>query len=187
VGRTYEAVIRVNSQSGKGGVAYVMKFEHGLELPRRLQVEFSGVIQRIVERTGTEISAEEIWTTFAATYLDLEHPLAFVGAPALSTDGRATVLEAVLRLHGVERRVQGRGAGPVNAAVDALRRGLGLGVEVLDLHEQVSGEGPMTLAVACVEGRVGAAGSGSTRWGVGRDAQPAAAAVRAVVGLVNRG
>ena len=88
VGRNYEAVIRVNSQSGKGGVAYIMKFEHGFDLPRRLQIEFSSVIQKLTEASGREITADQIWAAFEATYLTAEHPVALVGHPLLASLGR---------------------------------------------------------------------------------------------------
>jgi 2-isopropylmalate synthase len=187
VGRSYEAVVRVNSQSGKGGVAYIMKFEHGLDLPRRLQIELSAVIQRIVERTGTEITAGEIWSTFAATYLEPHRPLALAGPPAVTGDGEATVVEAAVRVDGAERRVRGRGHGPAAAFADALRRDAGLAVEVLALHEQATGEGDAAPALAYVEARVGGEGpAGRVRWGVGRDHDPAASAIRAVASAVNR-
>src|SRR5499426_3968456 len=100
VGRSYEAVIRVNSQSGKGGVAYILKFEHGLDLPRRLQIEFSAVIQRLAERTGTEVTASQIWSTFAATYLEPSSPVALVAPPVVTGAGAPdrVALEARLRL-----------------------------------------------------------------------------------------
>jgi 2-isopropylmalate synthase len=183
VGRSYEAVIRVNSQSGKGGVAYIMKFEHGLDLPRRLQVEFSAVIQAIVERTGTEITADEIWSTFAATYLTPDRPLGLAGPVIVGAGGDRAVVEAALRVDGAGRRVRGWGAGPTAAFADALARDVGLAVEVLDSHEQAVGDGPGSDAVVCVEARVG----GGTGWGVGRDRDPVVAGIRAVISAVNRG
>jgi 2-isopropylmalate synthase len=182
LGRTYEAVIRVNSQSGKGGVAYIMKFEHGLDLPRRLQIELSSVIQRIVERTGTEITAGEIWSVFAATYLEPDRPLALAGPPVVTGDGEATAVDAPVRLDGAERQIRSRGHGPAAAFADALTRDAGLAVEVLTQHAQATGEG--AEAVVCVEARVG--GGGRVRWGVGRDASPVTAAIAAVVSAVNR-
>jgi 2-isopropylmalate synthase len=181
LGRTYEAVIRVNSQSGKGGVAYIMKFEHGFDLPRRLQIEFSAVIQKIVERTGTEITAGEIWSTFEATYLAPAAPMALAGRTAIETDGNETVVDAALALDGRERRVRGRGHGPVAAFVDALARECGIEVQVLDVHDQKAGDGGE--AISYVEARVAGA---VACWGVGRDASPVRAALRAIVSAVNR-
>src|SRR5438876_951827 len=120
LGRSYEAVIRVNSQSGKGGVAYIMKFEHGLDLPRRLQIEFSSVIQKLTEASGTEITADQIWSAFESTYLTVARPLSLIGHPVITTSdtGDATV-EAHVELDGAERWLKGHGNGPIDAFVDA--------------------------------------------------------------------
>jgi len=184
LGRSYEAVIRVNSQSGKGGVAYIMKFEHGLDLPRRLQIEFSSVIQKLTEASGTEISADQIWAAFEATYLTAEHPVALVGHPIITTSpetGDATV-EAHVRLAGGERWLKGHGNGPIAAFVDALKDA-GIVVELTDYTEHALGEGADAKAAAYVEARVNGA---KTRWGVGLDANIVTASLRAVVSAVNR-
>jgi 2-isopropylmalate synthase len=184
VGRSYEAVIRVNSQSGKGGVAYIMKFDHGLDLPRRLQIEFSSVIQGIVEESGTEIQGAQIWSAFQDTYLTPTRPLTLVGHPATTTarDTGRTSLEAAVQVDGVERTVRGGGNGPIAAFVDALGRDAGVGVEVLDYHEHALGEGAGATAVAYVEARV----AGKPRWGVGIDSNILTASLKAVVSAVNR-
>src|SRR2546426_723442 len=184
LGRSYEAVIRVNSQSGKGGVAYIMKFEHGLDLPRRLQIEFSGVIQRLTERSGTEIKAGEIWSTFQSTYLTAEDPLALIGHPVITTasdTGDATI-EAHVRLSRRERWLKGQGNGPIAAFVDALR-GAGISVEITDYSEHALSEGADARAAAYVEARIG----GRTRWGVGLAANIMTAPLRAAVSAVDRG
>jgi 2-isopropylmalate synthase len=187
LGRTYEAVIRVNSQSGKGGVAYIMKFEHGLDLPRRLQIEFSAVIQRIVERTGTEITSREIWSTFADTYLVPDRPLALAADLVAAAEGKHFVLETALHVDGQERRVRGRGGDLVAAFVDALVAHCGLSVEVLDVHAHAAGDGPEADTVVYVETRTGAPDTpGRVRWGVGRDQDRATASIRAVISAVNR-
>jgi 2-isopropylmalate synthase len=185
VGRSYEAVIRVNSQSGKGGVAYIMKFDHGLDLPRRLQIEFSSVIQGIVEQSGTEIQAAQIWSAFEATYLHPTRPLTLIGHPATTTarDTGRTSLEAAIQVDGVERLVRGAGNGPIAAFVDALGRDAATAVEVVDYHEHALGEGAGATAVAYVEARV----AGKTRWGVGIDSNILTASLKAVVSAVNRG
>src|SRR5690348_1209889 len=179
LGRSYEAVIRVNSQSGKGGVAYIMKFEHGLDLPRRLQIEFSSVIQKLTEASGTEITADQIWTAFEATYLTAAHPVALVGHPVLSTasDTGDTTVEARVRMGGGERWLKGHGNGPIAAFVDALG-GAGIAVELTDYTEHALGEGADARAAAYVEARVN---GGKTRWGVGLDANIVTASLRAVV------
>jgi 2-isopropylmalate synthase len=186
VGRSYEAVIRVNSQSGKGGVAYIMKFEHGLDLPRRLQIEFSSVIQRLAEQSGTEITADQIWSAFESTYLTPTRPVALVGHSLITTapDTGATTLEANVRLEGGERWIKGHGNGPIAAFVDALGRDAGLTVEIVDYAEHALGEGADARAVAYVETRT--PGSGKVRWGVGVDANIVTASLRAVVSAVNR-
>ena len=184
VGRSYEAVIRVNSQSGKGGVAYIMKFEHGLDLPRRLQIEFSSVIQRMTEASGTEITADQIWAAFQATYLAPGTPVTLIGHPLITTSSEtgATTLEAQVRLASGERWIKGSGNGPIAAFVDALGRDAGLPVEIVDYAEHALGEGADASAVAYVEARA----SGKTRWGVGVDANIVTASLRAVVSAVNR-
>jgi 2-isopropylmalate synthase len=185
VGRSYEAVIRVNSQSGKGGVAYIMKFEHGFDLPRRLQIEFSSVIQKMTEASGTEISADQIWSAFQSTYLATTRPVALAGHPMLTTapETGETTVEAALRLESGERWVKGSGNGPIAAFVNALGRDLGLAVEIVDYAEHALGEGADARAAAYVEAKVG----GKTRWGVGVDANIVTASIRAVVSAVNRG
>jgi 2-isopropylmalate synthase len=183
VGRSYEAVIRVNSQSGKGGVAYIMKFEHGLDLPRRLQIEFSSVIQRLTEASGTEITADQIWSAFQTTYLAAGE-VRLIGHPLITTapDTGATTLEANVRLQSSERWIKGSGNGPIAAFVDALCRDAGTPLEIVDYAEHALGEGADASAVAYVEARVG----GKTRWGVGVDANIVTASLRAVVSAVNR-
>ncbi|HEX4996236.1 MAG TPA: 2-isopropylmalate synthase [Methylomirabilota bacterium] len=185
VGRSYEAVIRVNSQSGKGGVAYIMKFEHGFDLPRRLQIEFSSVIQKMVERSGTEITADQIWAAFEATYLKPDQPLGLVHHPTVTTAGEAgeTTIEAPLRVGNTERLAKGTGNGPIAAFVDALRRDAGITVSVLDYNEHAMGGGADASAVAYVEVKVG---DGRVRWGVGIHANIVSASLRAVVSAVNR-
>ena len=185
VGRSYEAVIRVNSQSGKGGVAYIMKFEHGLDLPRRLQIEFSSVIQKMVEQSGTEITADQIWAAFERTYLTREEPLALAHHPTVMTAGESgeTTIEAPLRVSGTERLAKGVGNGPIAAFVDAVRRDAGIPVAVLDYHEHAIGGGADASAVAYVEVRVG---DGRPRWGVGIHGNIVTASLRAVVSAVNR-
>jgi len=185
VGRSYEAVIRVNSQSGKGGVAYIMKFEHGLDMPRRLQIEFSSVIQRLTEQSGTEISADQIWSAFQSTYLAPDRPVALIGHPLITTvpDTGETTLEAHVRLSGGAKWVKGNGNGPIAAFVDGLRRDAGLAVELTDYAEHALGEGADARAVAYVETRTP---EGKARWGVGVDANIVTASLRAVVSAVNR-
>jgi 2-isopropylmalate synthase len=182
LGRTYEAIIRVNSQSGKGGVAYIMKSDYHLELPRRLQIEFMQVIQQITDASGKEITPEEIWTAFQWTYLNPETPLELVEHQT-GDHGDGTALEAVISLDGEERAISGRGNGPIAAFVDALARDCGIRLRVLDFAEHAVASGSDATAVAYVEA---ADETGAVAWGVGMDANILTASLRAVVGAVTR-
>src|SRR5213594_3914455 len=142
VGRTYEAVIRVNSQSGKGGVAFIMKAEHGFDLPRRLQIEFSKTIQTITEDSGTEISPADMWKAFKTAYLP-ERPVYELRGHDLASDtgSETTRITAHLVVNGVSRTVTGTGNGPIAAFVDALRGELGASLDVVDYAEHAVGQG----------------------------------------------
>jgi 2-isopropylmalate synthase len=180
VGRTYEAVIRVNSQSGKGGVAYIMKAEHGFDLPRRLQIEFSKTIQTITEDSGTEISPKEMWEAFEAQYLRGEWQL---DAHELVSDAGTTRISARLSINGKTSTVTGSGNGPIAAFVNALRTGLGVEIDVVDYAEHALGQGADAGAVAYVET---VDGEGSPRWGVGVHSNIATASLRAVLSALAR-
>ena len=182
VGRTYEAVIRVNSQSGKGGVAYVMKAEHGLDLPRRLQIEFSKTIQLVTEESGTEISPAEMWDQFTDEYLSEDAPVKLLSHEVVTSDDGAT-LTAQLLVDGEHRTVMGQGSGPLDAFVHGLEHDLGITIGIVDYHEHAVGTGSDATAVAYVETQ---APDGSVRWGVGLHPSILAASLRAVVGAVNR-
>jgi 2-isopropylmalate synthase len=181
VGRSYEAVIRVNSQSGKGGVAYIMKNEHGMDLPRRLQIEFSRCIKVITEGSGTEISADEMWDAFAAEYLPETARIRLAGYDTTSTDGNVTV-QARLATAGATKAISGEGNGPISALVHALRRDLGVEVEVLDYAEHALGAGEEATAVAYVEVR----SHDEIRWGVGMDPNITTASMKAVLSALER-
>ncbi len=183
VGRTYEAVIRVNSQSGKGGVAYIMKADHGLALPRRLQIEFSQAIQKITDGEGGEVSPKEMWDVFAEEYLAPVRPLERIRqkVTASEVDGGTNTIEAVVKVDGVEREIVGAGNGPLAAFVDALGA-IGIDVSVLDYSEHALSAGEEAQAAAYVEASVG----GRTVWGVGIATSITTAWLRAVVSAVNR-
>jgi 2-isopropylmalate synthase len=183
VGRTYEAVIRVNSQSGKGGVAYIMETEHGFSLPRRLQIEFSKTIQGIAEDTGTEISPGAMWDAFSATYLP-ESPSVGLRTHELATDAEGvTTVTAHLVRDGAPVTVTGSGNGPIAAFVDAVRRELDVDIDVVDYSEHALGVGSDAVAVCYVE-TVGE--DGTTRWGVGTDPSIITASFRAVLSALHR-
>ena len=181
VGRTYEAVIRVNSQSGKGGVAYIMKAEHGFDLPRRLQIEFSSRIQKITEDTGTEISPEAMWHAFAAEYLPSSPRVELIDHETRTTLEGAG-MSARLRIDGEQRSVEGDGNGPVAALVHALR-GVGVEIEVLDYAEHALTAGEDASAVAYIEAR---GPDGRVCWGVGIDTSILTASLRAVLNAASR-
>ncbi|MBV9089095.1 MAG: 2-isopropylmalate synthase [Mycobacteriaceae bacterium] len=183
VGRTYEAVIRVNSQSGKGGVAYIMKADHGLALPRRLQIEFSQAIQKITDGEGGEVTPKEMWDVFSAEYLTPVRPLERVRQRVIAAeeDGGTDRIEATVRIDGVETDIRGEGNGPLAAFVHALA-GVGIDVQVLDYAEHALSAGDDARAAAYVEASIG----GRTVWGVGIATSITTASLRAVVSAVNR-
>jgi len=183
VGRSYEAIIRVNSQSGKGGVAYVLKTEHHLELPRRLQIEFSGAIQKIADSEGGEVTPEEIWQAFEGEYLKPVRPLELASLRHLEGEPGHDRIEAVLRVDGVERAVVGAGHGPVDALVAALGEELGIGVRILDYAEHAMRSGADATAAAYIEAAI----DEDVFWGVGIDESIVVASMRALISAINRG
>jgi 2-isopropylmalate synthase len=185
VGRTYEAVIRINSQSGKGGVAYVMEKDYGLNLPRRLQIEFSQIVQAIADATGKELAPAAIRAAFQAEYLDLKEPYSFVEHRD-TPDGRiaeSNRLTATIRYKGRERIIAGTGNGPIDAFVDAMRRHCGVDIKLVDYHEHAIGAGADATAVSYVEIR---AADGSSIFGVGLHGNIVTASLQAVLSAVNR-
>ena len=180
MGRTYEAVIRVNSQSGKGGVAYVMKAEHRLDLPRRLQIEFSRVIQAHTDAEGGEVTPEAMWESFSAEYLT-EGPLSLLEHQSSSVVDAKHTLTAEISSGGQARQVEGVGNGPISAFCDALAT-IGVEARVLDYTEHALTQGTDAQAAAYVECEV----SGEVYWGVGIDTNTASASMRAVLSAVNR-
>ncbi|MGA1648327.1 MAG: 2-isopropylmalate synthase, partial [Ilumatobacteraceae bacterium] len=164
LGRTYEAVIRVNSQSGKGGVAYVMKTEHGFDLPRRLQIEFSKSIQHITEDLGTEISPLTMWDAFKSEYFPIEPRFVLESHEmrSQSSNGGRTSITAQLVVDGRHVTISGDGNGPIDAFVTAMRTGLGASLDVVDYSEHAIGKGSEAEAVAYVET---VSESGDVLWG----------------------
>ncbi|MGJ9421613.1 2-isopropylmalate synthase [Aeromicrobium sp. CF3.5] len=181
VGRSYEAVIRVNSQSGKGGVAYILRTDHQLDLPRRLQIEFSQVVQGLTEGEAGEIEPAAIWSTFQREYLDRVDPYALTSfSSTTSVEGRdQQVVNLVVR--GQDRSFTGEGNGPVDAFVDGMRQA-GSDIRVLDYSEHALSSGGDAKAAAYVEAEIG----GETVWGVGIDVNIVKASLMAVVSAANR-
>ncbi len=195
VGRTYEAVIRVNSQSGKGGVAYVLKAEHKLDLPRRAQIEFSRVIQQHTDTSGSEITPEQIWQVFSDEYLTRETPLLLNSVHTSSAAGEKDALTVNVYVDGVIRTLEGTGNGPIAAFVNALNdlltekqsEGDPLWmprneIRVLDYAEHALSAGGDATAAAYVECAVG----DKVLWGVGLDANIVTASLKAVISAINR-
>jgi 2-isopropylmalate synthase len=195
-------VIRVNSQSGKGGVAYIMKADHGLALPRRLQIEFSGVIQKITEGAGGEVTPKEMWDAFNDEYIAPIRPLERIKqrVDASEEDHGVTRIVATVKVDGVEMEITGMGNGPLAAFVDALAT-VDIDVAVLDYSEHAMSGGEDAQAAAYVEASVGGRGIARTAqpdeagrpnverqtvWGVGIAPSITTASLRAVVSAVNR-
>jgi 2-isopropylmalate synthase len=185
VGRTYEAVIRVNSQSGKGGVAYLMKSDHKLDLPRRLQIEFSKVVQAHTDADGGEVGSGQLWTIFQAEYLAADGPLQLVEVTSATGTGRNDSVVAQVVDAGRAQQITGEGNGPVSAYVDAISA-LGYHVRVLDYYEHALSAGGDALAAAYVECEVGDGEDSEVLWGVGMDANIVTASLKAVTSAVNR-
>ncbi|MDI3421073.1 2-isopropylmalate synthase [Streptomyces luteolus] len=188
VGRSYEAVIRVNSQSGKGGIAYVLKNDHKLDLPRRMQVEFSKVIQTKTDAEGGEVTPGAIWETFQDEYLPNEANAAArwgrlqlrSGQTTTDTDGVDTLtVDAVV--DGQETALKGTGNGPISAFFDALQA-IGIDVRLLDYQEHTMSEGASAQAASYIECAI----DDKVMWGIGIDANTTRASLKAVVSAVNR-
>jgi 2-isopropylmalate synthase len=184
VGRSYDSVIRVNSQSGKGGIAYLMETEHGIVMPRRLQVEFSGVVQRHTDTHGGEVSADDIWTLFARTYIDTTQPVRY-REHHLYEHGSAQGIRLQVDIDGTPHILTGEGNGPINAAVHALQSaGISLQVRSYEERSMVPiGEDGNAQACAFME----VAGlDGGDRYGVGMDSNIVTASLKALISAINR-
>ncbi|MGM9386190.1 2-isopropylmalate synthase [Streptomyces antibioticus] len=185
VGRSYEAVIRVNSQSGKGGIAYVLKNDHKLDLPRRMQIEFSKIIQAKTEAEGGEVTGAAIWSVFQDEYLpNPENPWGRIqvrtGQSTTDTDGVDT-LTVEATVDGVDTVLSGTGNGPISAFFDALQS-IGIDVRLLDYQEHTMSEGASAQAASYIECAI----DGKVLWGIGIDANTTRASLKAVVSAVNR-
>jgi 2-isopropylmalate synthase len=186
VGRTYEAVIRINSQSGKGGVAHILERDHALQMPRNLQVEFSGVVQHITDESEGEVTAKQLWDIFQKEYLEQHSGDMALKEYRTVPDTHATdvrVLDAVLAVNGGERRISGRGNGPLDAFVDALRQELDMVLEVVNYSEHALGVGANAQAYAYVEMK---AEGHAPMYGVGRHTNIVQASLNAILSSVNR-
>jgi 2-isopropylmalate synthase len=183
LGRSYEAVIRVNSQSGKGGIAYLLKEDHGLDLPRNLQIEFSKIVQEVTDRTGKELTSRDIWALFQESYLGRDG-IRLVDY-SLLPEPRAGErrISAKVMVDGVERKIEGVGNGPIAAFVDAIGQGCGVDFTFLDYHENAVGAGADAHAAAYVQ--IGGK-AGETLYGVGMDSDIVTASLKAVASAATR-
>ena len=184
VGRTYEAVIRVNSQSGKGGVAYIMKTDHGIDMPKAMQPEFSAVVQAITDTEGGEVNSKNMWDIFAATYLDLDAPLELLDyevTGAVSEDDDAAV-RASVSFNGERQQINGTGNGPIAAFANALES-LGVEFEVQDYSQRARTAGDDADAACYIYADI----DGASAWGVGIAGSTTRASLKAMVSAVNRG
>ena len=180
LGRSYDAVIRVNSQSGKGGMTYLLEQEYGLVLPRRLQIEFSRAVQRVTDETGGEVAARDIHTIFKNEYLNAVTPYQYHNHHIDESQGNGAVqIRVELERDGQSLSLQGTGNGPIDAFVNAL----GMDIKLMDFHEHAIGAGANANAASYMELRVN---NGPTRFGVGIDGNIVTASLRAILSAVNR-
>ncbi|WP_137171457.1 2-isopropylmalate synthase [Massilia sp. HP4] len=179
LGRSYDAVIRVNSQSGKGGMAYLLEQEFGLQLPRRLQIEFSRAVQRVADESGREINAADLHALFAREYLEQDEPYHYISHRMVEDSEHEVELDVNVARHHAPQTFAGTGNGPIDAFVNAL----GLEIRLMDYHEHAIGSGADARAACYVELRVG---NGPTLFGVGIDSNIVTASFKSVLSAVNR-
>jgi len=184
VGASYEAVIRINSQSGKGGISYIMETEFGVQMPRALQVEFSGVVQRISDATGAEQTSADIWSAFEKEYLQADTPYGFIDhmTRVATNASEVRLMIATMKKNGEDKEIEGQGSGPIDAFVDAMRKETGKEIKVFSYSEHSVGIGADATAIAFVEAEV----DGRHLYGVGRSANIVSASLIAVTCAVNR-
>jgi 2-isopropylmalate synthase len=185
IGRSYEAVIRINSQSGKGGVAYLLKTDHGLDLPRPLQIEFSPFVQEMTDRTGKEASAADIWELFKRTYIEPENGLQLLEhrTVPLAHASERRALTAKVRWRGEERQIEGEGNGPIDAFIDAIRRSFDIEVRLVDYREHAVTASASAEAAAYIQVKTP---DGGTLHGVGLHGNITTASLRAVASAASR-
>ena len=186
VGRSYEAVIRINSQSGKGGVAYLLEKDHGLSMPRRLQIEFSQVIQKIADESGKEISPSDIWDNFQETYLNSSGNYEFIEHHINSSsnkDGTQSDEITIGLKHNTDIvSIMGRGNGPIDAMIDAIKKSFNLEIKISDYHQHAISSGSDAKAVAYSELVLG----NKSVWGVGMHQNTVIAGLLSVISGLNR-
>ncbi len=186
VGRNYEAVIRINSQSGKGGVAYIIEKDHGLSLPRRLQIDFSGIIQKIADESGKELEANLIWDTFRMTYLDVQGKYEYLSHEIISkNDDRNNQIDEInltLKIKGKTSNLSGKGNGPIDSFINALENSEGINLKVSDYQQNAISSGSDASAAAYIELNV----KDKTLWGIGINQNTIVASFQAIINGLNR-
>jgi 2-isopropylmalate synthase len=182
VGRSYDSLIRVNSQSGKGGIAYLMETEYGLVMPRRMQVEFSGIVQNEADQTGDEITAEKLWRLFSRAYLEPDTPLCYHGH---SLDPNGQTISLAINMNGESKTLFGQGNGPIDAAIHALAT-IGITAQVVSFEERSLRESQEGEAQAAAFMEIRLTGQKVERYGVGLDENIITASLKALISGVNR-
>ena len=186
VGRNYEAVIRINSQSGKGGVAYIIEKDHGLSLPRRLQIDFSRIIQKIADESGKELEANLIWDTFKITYLDVQGKYEYLSHEIISKNdeenNQIDEINLSLKINGKTFDLSGRGNGPIDSFIDALKNNEDLNLKISDYQQNAISSGSDASAAAYIELNV----KDKTLWGIGINQNTIVASFQAIINGLNR-
>jgi len=186
VGRSYEAVVRINSQSGKGGIAYLLEKDHGLSMPRRLQIEFSQVIQKLADKSGKEILTSDIWDTFLSTYIEDNGLYSFqehhIQSSLSKNNSQEDIIKVSLKKGKKKISVEGNGNGPIDAFVNALNNDLGSKIKVSDYHQHAISSGSDAKAVAYIEIQ----SEENSSWGVGMHENTVIAGLKAVISGLNR-
>ena len=186
VGRNYEAVIRINSQSGKGGVAYIIEKDHGLSLPRRLQIDFSGIIQKIADETGKELEADLIWDNFNRTYIEVNGKYEYLNHEIISkineNNKQIDEINLNLRINGKDANLHGKGNGPIDSFIDALSSEFKFNLKVSDYQQNAISSGSDASAAAYIELYI----KDRTFWGVGINSNTVVASFQAIINGINR-
>ena len=185
VGRNYEAVIRINSQSGKGGVAYIIEKDHGLSLPRRLQIDFSRVIQKIADQSGKELEAELIWETFNKTYIKVEGKYEYLNHEIISKNNKNDQIDEItlsLNIKGKTHTLSGKGNGPIDSFINAISNNLDLNLKVSDYQQNAIASGSDASAAAYIELAI----KDQILWGIGINQNTVVASFQAIINGLNR-
>ena len=177
LGRTYEAVVRINSQSGKGGIAYILEKDHGVSLPRRLQISLSTKIQKVADETGKELLSHEIWDIFDKNFIQGPNKAELISFELNTSDGENDSIKVEAKLNQKKLEFSGSGNGPIDAMIQGINKKMGLNLSITDYHQHSLGTGSDAKAVAYIEVSDG----NKTRWGVGIDENTIRASLRAIM------